>query len=254
MMEMMYMKKVICLLIVLMMCMSLVLPAYAAEDGFVPSITYKPDPEIVPVEDENGEEQIGAIKNADGEIIGYVGEGCLDMTPVAHLWDEDEEVPAAVEELLLFVYEGLNDGSLELPYDKLGEDLKGANMVIRDLFDARFYCEECPKLLEPEGAVLELTFDLGVVADAEIFVMTYDEETKEWEPIVKTVNNGDGTVTCTFEHLCAIAFSMKMAGASEPVVEEPSNNWLIWLILLIVAALVIVGVIFFKNKKKKAAV
>ena len=47
------MKKVICLLIVLMLCLSMAAPAFAAEDDFVPSITYKPNPEIVPVEGED---------------------------------------------------------------------------------------------------------------------------------------------------------------------------------------------------------
>ena len=43
------MKKIICLLTVLLLCMSVVVPAFAAEGDFVPSITYKPNPEIVPV-------------------------------------------------------------------------------------------------------------------------------------------------------------------------------------------------------------
>ena len=249
------MKKVVCLLIVMMLCMSLVLPAYAAEDSFVPSITYKPTPELVPVIDENQEEHVGIIvRDENGEILGYVDEGCLRITPVAHIWDDTKEVPEVVRELLETVYNGLNDGSIEISYDKHGADLDPANMVIRDLFDARFGCEECEKLLEPEGAVMELTFDLGVVADAQIYVQTYDEATGEWTPVVKTVNNGDGTVTCTFEHLCAIEFSMVMPGTSAPVEDAPQGNALPWIIALLVAAAaaVVVVVIIAKNKKKAA--
>ena len=86
--------------------------------------------------------------------------------------------------------------------------------------------------------------------------MTYDEAAKDWSPIVKTGNNGDGTVTCTFEHLCAIEFSMPVAGApSAPseTVQEPANL-LPWFILLILALIAIVVILVARNKKKKAAV
>ena len=250
------MKKFICLLTVLVLCMSLVVPAMAAEDGFVPSITYKPNPEIVPVPDAPEEDTVGVIVDKDGEIIDYVGHECLMITPIAHVWDEEIEVSKVVEDLLLFVYNSLNDGSMTIPYEKHEAELDPANMVVRDLFDARWVCEEHRKMIEEEGIIFEITFDLGVVADAEIFVMTYDEETKEWDPIVKTVNNGDGTVTCSFEHLCAIEFSMPVAGApSAPSenVQEPANL-LPWFILLILALIAIVVILVARNKKKKAAV
>lgn len=246
------MRKLICLMIALVMCLTIAVPAYAAESDFVPSITYKPNPEIVPVENEEGEESIGVIRDENGEIIDYVDHGCLLVTPIAHVWDEEIEVPAEVEQLLTFVYEELNSNNMEIPYDKHGADLDTANMVIRDLFDARWSCEEHREMIEKEGVVFEITFDLGVVADAQIFVMTYDEEANEWSPIVKTVNNGDGTVTCTFEHLCAIEFSMPLVAATVPVDDAQSPNVLPWVILLIVAAVAVVGVVVVKNKKKTA--
>lgn len=246
------MRKLICLMIALVMCLTIAVPAYAAESDFVPSITYKPNPEIVPVENEEGEESIGVIRDGNGEIIDYVDHGCLLVTPIAHVWDEEIEVPAEVEQLLTFVYEELNSNNMEIPYDKHGVDLDPANMVIRDLFDARWSCEEHREMIEKEGVVFEITFDLGVVADAQIFVMTYDEEANEWSPIVKTVNNGDGTVTCTFEHLCAIEFSMPLVAATAPVDDAQSPNVLPWVILLIVAAVAVVGVVVVKNKKKTA--
>ena len=43
------MKRIISLFIILVLCLSLAAPAFATETGFVPSITYKPSPEIVPV-------------------------------------------------------------------------------------------------------------------------------------------------------------------------------------------------------------
>ena len=251
------MIKVLCMLTVLVLCMSMVLPVFAAENGFVPSITYKPNPEIVPVVDGNGEEYIGIVRDGDGNVIDYIGHHCLEITPIAYVWDENIDVRDEVEQLLLFVYESLNDGSMEIPYEKHEADLDPANMVIRDLFDARWACTEHPEMLKPEGVVVELTFDLGVVADAQIFVQTYDEDTKEWSPIVKVVNNGDGTVTCTFEHLCAIEFSMpltaKVAAAAPAAEETAKPNATPWIVLLIAAAGAAVGVVVAKNKKKTAA-
>lgn len=247
------MRKVLSMLVVLLLCVSMVLPVFAADEGFVPSITYKPNPEIVPVVGEDGEEYIGVVRDADGNAISYIRHGCLRITPIAHVWDEEIFVPEEIEELLLFIYNSLNDGSMTIPYEKHEADLDPANMVIRDLFDARWECDEHPNMLEPEGVVVDLTFDLGVVADAQIFVQTYDEEANEWSPIVKVVNNGDGTVTCTFEHLCGIEFSMPLkAAATAPAVEPAkTNNILPWIIILIAAACAAVGVI---AKKKKAAV
>ena len=246
------MKRMICLVIALMLCASLVVPAFAAEDSFVPSITYKPVPEIVPVQGEDGVGYIGVIRNADGEIIDYIEAGCLLITPVAHLWDEEIEIPDEIEELLRFVYSGLIDRSLDIPYAELQEELAESRMVIRDLFDARWGCEEHPEMVKPEDIVLEITFDLGVMEDAEIFVTTFDEETKTWTGIVKTVNNGDGTVTCTFEHLCAIAFSMGMAKTPVPMEPTGMPSILLW-ILLLLAAVVGVVVILVSKKKKTVA-
>ena len=133
------MRKLICLMTVLLLCASLIVPAFdAEEEGFVPSITYKPVPEIVPVQGEDGIGYIGVIRNAEDEIIDYVEAGCLRITPVAHLWDEEIEIPEDIEELLRFVYQGLIDRSVEIPYAELQAELADANMVIRDLFDARW--------------------------------------------------------------------------------------------------------------------
>lgn len=252
-MELRIMRRAVSLLFALVLCFTLAGTALAAEDGFVPSITYKPNPELMPVVGEDGKEYIGVVRDASGKIISYVDYGCLRITPIAHVWDEEIEVPEEIEELLLFVYNGLNDGSMKIPYDKHEADLDPANMVIRDLFDARWYCEEHPLMLEPEGVVLELTFDLGVVADAQIFTQTYDEEKAEWHPIVKTVNNGDGTVTCTFEHLCAVQFSMPLVTA--PAAADSAQKPLVWpWIALLAAAAGGTGTVVAVKKKKKTVV
>ena len=255
------MRKVICMMIAIVLCLGLVAPTYASEAGFVPSITYKPIPTIVSVADENGNEFAGVIRNEQGEIVDYIEHSCISIVPVAHIWEEGIEVPETIADLLLYVYNELKAGTKKIPYEKHEADLDPANMVIRDLFDVQWTCEEHPSMIEAEGVTLDITFDLGVVADAQIFVMTYDEAAKEWNPIVKTVNNGDGTVTCTFEHLCVVELSMLTApvapaastAAPAEDAQEPANllPWIIALGLAVVAFVVVLVV--SKNKKKAAA-
>jgi len=244
------MKRVVCIVMALVLLLALACPAFAAENHFVPSITYKPSPDIIPVADEEGNEYLGVIRNAEGEIVDYVDHSCIVLTPVAHVWDEEKDIPEEVEELLLFVHSELNEEGKDLPYEKFDAGLDPANMVIRDLFDVRWNCEEHPEMVLPDGVYFEITFDLGVMPDVEIFAMTYDEEGKDWHPIVKTVNNGDGTVTCTFEHLCAVAFAMPVAAASVPQTEPQSTSFAWgWLVAFAVAA---VAVVVMMTKKKKA--
>lgn len=246
------MRRIICMVAALVLCLGMAAPAFAAENGFVPSITYKPNPEIVPVEGDDGGEYIGVIRNENGEIVDYVGHGCLLITPIAHVWDEEIEVPKVIEDLLTYVYNALNDGSMKIPYEKHAANLDPTNMVIRDLFDARWVCEEHRAMVEKEGFTFELTFDLGVVADAQIYVMTYDEVTKDWSPVVQAINNGDGTVTCVLEHLCAIEFSMPVAATTVAAEEAETPNVLPWVVALCVAAAGAVAVLVAKNKKKAA--
>ena len=106
-------------------------------------------------------------------------------------------------------------------------------------------------MLEEEGTYFEITFDLGVVADAEIFAMTFDEDNKSWSPIVKTVNNGDGTVTCTFAHLCAIEFSMAVA-PTVAAAEGVQTNITPWIVTLLAAVAAGAGVVVAKKKKTAA--
>ena len=245
------MRKVICLLTALLLCMSMLVPAFAAEEGFVPSITYKPNPEVVPVTGEDGKGYCGVIRDANGKVIDYIDHACLRITPIAHVWDEEIDVPKEIEDLLLLVYNGLNEGSLKVDYTKHKADLDPSQMVIRDLFDVRWACEDHAKMVEEAGIVLELTFDLGVLSDAQVYAQTYDENGKQFGPIISAENNGDGTVTCVFEHLCVVEFSMLVsakagsgsaAGASRPDVMP-------WVALLSVAVAAAVGVVVVGKKK-----
>ena len=243
------MKRFFAIITVVMMCVALTVPALAAQE-FMPSVTNKPAPEIVPVIDGEGNERMGVIRDKDGNALAYVDYECLIITPVSEV-DTSTEIPEASRTVLKDVYGKLTSGEMTIPYQKHSSKLDSSKMVVRDLFDATFVCEECPAMLEPEGVTLELTFDLNVKAGVNVYVMTY--KNNEWNPIVKSVNNGDGTVTCVFEKLCPIEFSLDTANTPN-ISTGDSNNVSMWGIVAAVSLVAIVAltVVYRMDSKKRA--
>ncbi|MBQ8621409.1 MAG: hypothetical protein IJ422_03745 [Oscillospiraceae bacterium] len=246
------MKKVVALLLMLMLCISLACPAFAAENDFVPSITYKGEPEIVPTEDDKGEPVIGVVRK-EKEIKSYIHDGCLLITPVAKA-ETSTAIPDEAAETLLYVYEELASGRMKLPYEKAA-GYNGEDMVIRELLDVSWLCgtdtsdHDHPTEVRPEGIVFDVTFDLGVKASDKVIVMSYHDG--QWAPIVAVVNNGDGTVTCTFEHLCPVAISVDQA-RNVPDTGDTSHVmvWMLVMLLSLVALLALV-VVYFKKQAKR---
>lgn len=219
------MKRIICLLTVFLLTFALACPVFAADD-FVPSIGDKEEPDIVP--DDEG--VMGVIRDRDGNVIGKIEEGCLVITPISKI-DISTEIPEYARQIMKDVYAKLTDGSMVLPYELDG--LNPDEMVIRDLIDATFLCTEHPEMLLPEGVTLELTFDIGVAAGVAVYVYTYNDG--EWNKVVKADNNGDGTVTVVFEHLCPIAFSVRSDSYTPPS-QTGDAFGAHWVILLAVSA------------------
>ena len=245
------MKRFFAIITVVMMCVSLMVPAMAAQE-FTPSVTNKPAPEIVPGVDPDGNPYIAVIRDDSGEIISYVGEDCLIITPVSEV-ETSEEIPESSRSVLRDVYKKLLDGSMTIPYEKHNANLENHKMVIRDLFDATFVCGEHPEMLEPEGVVLEITFDLNIDADVDVYTMTYKNDA--WNPIVSTVNNNDGTVTCRFEHLCPIEFSVSNGvETGGDVGTGDQGNTALWGLIAIIslAAIVVLTVVYRTSSKKQA--
>ena len=238
------MKKIICLFTVLLICVSFACPALAAEE-FVPSISYKGTPDVVTIKDENGNDAAAVVRNADGTVAGYAYETCMLLTPVANAANESD-IPAEAKAELLAVYKALNDGSVKLPY---GDGVKAEDMVIRDLFDVSWLCSHNHvAALDPVGVVFEMTFNLGVDADEKVVVMTYKNDA--WGEIAKVVNNGDGTITCTFEHLCPVAIAVESETAGNPgdTGDAIGSNMHLWIALMVVSAAAVV--VMATNRRK----
>ncbi|MBP1569046.1 MAG: hypothetical protein J6J07_07095 [Oscillospiraceae bacterium] len=190
------MKKIISIVLAMIMVFAIGATAFAAT--FTPS-----------VEDPHG--AINARILEDGEFIEGIifGKKCLIVT---HISEADDAIPELDEEMALLkdVYKKLLSGEMKIPYEKAG--FNSANMTLIDLYDATFLCQEHPIMLEPEGVVIEITFKVNVPAGKEVCVMTY--KNGQWIPAEEVTNNGNGTVTCVFEHLCPIAFAVETGSGS----------------------------------------
>lgn len=185
------MKRVGYLVIALALCMSLTISAFATEDTFVPSITYKDGPSIISAK-------------MDGKDVST----CMVVTTLKAAEEKSTDITQDERDTLLKVYEDLEEGITKLPTEE--------NYVIRELIDLSFKYDECRKseghdakdqMLKKEAITLTVDFDLGVSANDEIMVFVYIDG--EWKPIENAHNNGDGTVTCIFEDICPIVFAVK---------------------------------------------
>lgn len=230
------MKRILSLIVAMALCVSL-LASFAFAEDFVPSIGDKDHPEIVP--DEGN--VIGQIVDPDGKPISDVESGCLVVTPVSEA-NTSTEIPEDARDTLLDVYEQLSNGSMELPYDS---SVNPDDMVIRDLFDLSFLCEEHPEMLE-NGNTLKLTFDMGVSAGDTVVAMVYVNG--QWIP-VELINNGDGTVTCFFSQVCPVVFAVKQTEAPPQTGDFSGNDLLLWGLLMVGSVVAFVACIVIYRKK-----
>ena len=277
------MRKTISLLSALILCLGMALTVFGTE--FVPSITYKPTPEVekatlvVP-------QQSDAEKPEEQEKIDI--QGCIVITSITQAEEKTTDITQEDRDLLLDVYAKLSDGSMDLfsipeeyfenqqtepagtavpgetaavpetevTHPNMGLSYENKNYVVVQLVDVSFAKTVCidvghahKEVLEREDVNATLDFDLGVSADAVVVVLHFHDG--KWIPVTSTVNNGDGTVTCEFEHFCPVAFCIEAEGLEAP--QQEDFSWLIWLVLLVVCAGLVALLVIYreKNKKKK---
>lgn len=237
------MKKVVCLITALMLCVSAIGLAIAADVEFVPSITYKGAPTIMEITDDQGNPAIGSITNANGEKAGYLAGDCLLITPLAEA-ETSTKIPTAAKETLLSVYDQLEKGTMKLPY---GKDVDADKMIVRDLYDISWLCTEHPSIVAQPGVTVTLTFNLGVEANTKVVVMTYINNT--WSEVVSVKNNGDGTITCVFEDFCPVAISVPAPGGGSADTGDKSDV-MMWAVLLAVSATALVVMVTLRRREQ----
>ncbi len=249
------MKRILTLVMAVVLMLTLTLSATAAE--FVESITNKGAPELVVVDYVDGKPVVGHVVDADGNELSTEFIDCLVVTSVAEA-EDDPDIPDDAKETLLKVYEELNSGvdlsdvcpELDTIVKEKWDKNKTANdLVVKDLFDITDLCDDIDTYLPQHGATLDLTFDLGIAAGTFIAAMIYVDG--KWEPVVNTINNGDGTVTVSFDKLCPVAFMVPGSGANLSVVSPTTNdasNIFVWGFVLLMSLVAIAALVVYRRK------
>ena len=224
------MKRILIMLLALVLCIGMVVPALAADNKFVPSISYKDGPEI-----EKGD--------LDGDPVGP----CLIVSSITDCREKTTDIYQEDRDLLLEVYKKLSDGTMKLPLEE--------DYVIRELVDVSWRKTTCvepdhphKEELKKEGTLLTVVFDLGIPKNIPIIVMTYIDG--EWEPVEKVVNNGDGTVTVVFEDICPVVFCVDPNDVYTPpkTGDEARNSLILWIALLVVSAIAIAVLLYLRKR------
>ena len=212
------MKKVISVMLAMLICVSLVATAFAAEGVFTPSVTAKPAPEIVAKDEAAGAPVVEVVDTQEATVQTFEVVH-VEVTPVSEKDEEhvDEEVTAVLTE----VYEKLSADDVKLAevMPALEEIVKEAaaadatlanfdvnELVVKDLFHVAV-SEELEKVLEVEGNTLKLTLDAKVTPGQFIIVMVLVDG--EWIPVEFEINE-DGTITCALEVVGVIAILTKV--------------------------------------------
>ena len=229
--------------------------------------------ELVTIEKEpiTEREIAGHLVNEKDEVLSITYQDCLIITPV-------EDVPDSFyitgEEKLVMkeFHDGIKSGEISftqespeleaLVKEKLGADATADELSLLELLDVKVICHELTTYLPPEHTTVTLTFNIGVAADAEVFVVTYKNDKVVLAEDV--VNNGDGTVTATFESFCPVAF---LVNETEAVVAEgtcalchgffgagasPIPALCLICFIIVIALILLCGWIMYKYLRKKA--
>ena len=210
------MKKMIIFLMAVIMCVSFVLPVCAAEQEFVPSITYK-----------DGLVAVEATMN--GEAVG----DCIIVTSIKEAKEKKTDIYQETRDLLLEVYEKLSDGTMKLPLE--------GDYVILELVDISFAKTTCveetthehEEWLKQVGNTI--TVDLGHLSKGlDLVVLSYNDG--QWNKIENVTNNGDGTYACVFEHFCPVAFCVEADALEEAPTTGDSSDVMMWLAVMMICA------------------
>lgn len=227
------MKRIVTLLLALVLCAGMAVPALAADNKFVPSISYKDGPDII-----------------SGDLDGTPVGSCLIVSSITDCRDKTTDIYQEDRDLLLEVYKELSDGTMKLPLEE--------DYVIRELVDVSWRktsCVENPhphrEDLKKEGTLLTVDFDLGVPKGIPVIVMTYING--KWEPVESVVNNGDGTVTVIFEDICPVVFCVDPNDVYMPpkTGDQARQDMILWISLMAVSVIAIVVLLVLRKRSRR---
>ena len=228
------MKKMICLLTALLLCCSFAMPAFAAADAFVPSITYKDGPEV---------------KTAD--LNSEKVDDCLVVTSILEAKNKSTDIYQEERDLLLEVYDLIKKGDMDLPVDK------GYEVV--ELVDVSFEKTDCVENethghqdeLNKEDVTVTVDLETSLSKNAKLKVFVYDAEAEKWVEVENVKVNANGTVTCEFDILGVVMFCVEDAtGAATPNTGDMvGQNLGLWIGVMVVCVAGLAAMMFLRKKK-----
>ena len=160
----------------------------AGDTEFTPSVTYKNGPVVI-------------TASLEGQNV----KDCIVVTNIEQAKKKTTDITQGERDLLVEVYEKLVSGEMNLPIE--GE------YVIRDLVDISFEYADCrqqqdhgnkDEIVARENTLLTLDLDLDIAQEEKMAVYAYVDG--QWEEIPNVINNGNGSVTGSFENVCPVAF------------------------------------------------
>ena len=73
----------------------------------------------------------------------------------------------------------------------------------------------------------------------------------KWQPVVDTINNGDGTVTVKFDKICPVAFLVPGSGENMSTVSPTTSDAsgiILWGSVMAVSLLAIFALVIFRRR------
>ena len=224
------MRRVLSVLFVLLICVGTVLPVFAANGDFTPSIEYKDGPTLV--SGSLGEEHVTK---------------CLVVTTVLTAINESTDVSDEVRQTLLDLYKELSnpDSSMKLPLD--------FDYTIIELIDISYHYSVCPEGRDhghkvtrsgSDNMMLTVAVKPSVPMSVGAKVLSYDNG--QWR-VIPFETLEDGAISFVVEKEGPVAIAVPRGYTENPpqTGDQAGNQLVLWVTLMTVsvAALVVVAVL-----------
>lgn len=254
------MKKLIALLVSVVLVFTLAVSASAVE--FVPSIENKGAPELVVIDRIDGKDVVGFITGPDGNRLSTEYLDCLKVSSLLEALT-DPNLKQEIKDELKKVYEELSKSDTKLSdvcegldkfvKDKWNKDKTANDLVVKDLFHINDLCGDISKFLPEEGSTLDLTFDLGIGKNVFVAAMVFADG--KWQPVSDVVNNGDGTITVTFDKICPVAFMVPSSQLNSSTTSPTTGDMtpvFVWGGVMLASIVMMAALLIYRSKKVKA--
>ena len=244
------MKKFLAIAFAMLVLITLAVPAFAAEEDFVPSISYKEAPEANKVvinrnESENDKPDQGGEEDVSEVIV---------FTSILQAQNQTTDITQEERDALLDLYEEMKTDEVTLP-------LLESGYVVRELFDISWsYTEaaanghEMEEWLSQPGNTVTITLYTGVPAGVDVVVTVYVDghwkEVPQVSQAARAVQDSSGTVTCVFEEIGPVAICVQDGADIPPAQTGDLMGRFMWLWMLLLIASVGALIVLVRNRRK----